>query len=465
MLLYTREITKGYPTINNEGERKQKKFKKNETIISRSDIMSGPKVDIAEIRRQEMLKLEAAREERKNLSDKIQKLIHQVSDSPGVDIDLMMQEESLRSSCEKIKSQQEDCCKELSRFLALAKSGNEMLNVEEILANAQQTVSLFNNSIQGEIAVVSQMAESSEKFKELEANRQQLELAKKKKIVMLTEDNSSGEEEITQAEVDVLVEIFESEMNEFMTTMSMSGKHKNSVLLINHDLQEVIESGISVDRKQKRIKRLFADYKKMTALIKDEVAEMKLLYDEYVKECFDISAPIKQLLDFSSRKEIEEAITDAKELAETGMSKEYIKRQIDAVMAKHGYDVIKSDRLEEMTQSGQILYGVDKDTAINVFVSDKNQVTMRVVGVGFDSDISETENERLFQQQCAFCSMHPQITAELAMRGVVLHTKKHRAPDRKFNKKIQTKSKNGSQTTSRAKKELKRTELKTMRKE
>jgi len=85
--------------------------------------------------------------------------------------------------------------------------------------------------------------------------------------------------------------------------------------------------------------------------------------------------------------------------------------------------------------------------------------------VGFDSDISVSENERLFQEQCAFCSMHPQITAELAMRGVILTTKNHMPPDRKFNKKIATKTKNTSQTMSRAKKELKRTELKTLHKE
>ena len=90
---------------------------------------------------------------------------------------------------------------------------------------------------------------------------------------------------------------------------------------------------------------------------------------------------------------------------------------------------------------------------------------MRVVGVGFDSEISETENEKLFQEQCAFCTMHPQITAELAMRGVLLQTKKHMPPDRKFNKKIVTKTKSNAQTMSRAKKELKRRELKTLHKE
>lgn len=39
--------------------------------------MSGPKVDVAELRRQEMMRLAAAREGRKKLSNKIEKLIKQ----------------------------------------------------------------------------------------------------------------------------------------------------------------------------------------------------------------------------------------------------------------------------------------------------------------------------------------------------------------------------------------------------
>ena len=127
--------------------------------------------------------------------------------------------------------------------------------------------------------------------------------------------------------------------------------------------------------------------------------------------------------------------------------------------------MIQSDLLKESADAGQVLYGVDDGTAISVFVSDENQLTMRVVGVGFDSEISEEENERLYRQQCAFCSLHPQITKELEMRGIILRSKKHLPPDRKFNKKLVTKSKHIAQSKSRAKKELKKQELKTLHKE
>lgn len=49
--------------------------------------------------------------------------------------------------------------------------------------------------------------------------------------------------------------------------------------------------------------------------------------------------------------------------------------------------------------SGQVLYGVNDDTAIDVFVSDESQVTMCVVGIGFDTDISEAEDEK---SDCVF---------------------------------------------------------------
>ena len=49
--------------------------------------------------------------------------------------------------------------------------------------------------------------------------------------------------------------------------------------------------------------------------------------------------------------------------------------------------------------SGQVLYGVNDDTAIDIFVSDESQVTMRVVGIGFDTDISEAEDEK---SDCVF---------------------------------------------------------------
>lgn len=87
--------------------------------------MSGPKVDIAEVRHQELMKLAEAREGRRNLSDKIQKLINQVSNYIGSDLDLMMQDELLRPNCEHIQNLQNDCLKELKRMLSIVKQATK----------------------------------------------------------------------------------------------------------------------------------------------------------------------------------------------------------------------------------------------------------------------------------------------------------------------------------------------------
>ncbi|MCM1211552.1 MAG: hypothetical protein NC318_08105 [Blautia sp.] len=432
--------------------------------------MSGPKVDIAEVRKQEMMRLAAARNERKNLSNKIQALQKQVDNCFGSDMQLMCQDESLKANCDKMLAIQEECRRALGELLEQVKSGNELLNVDTIREKAEEITKKFYERIQGERETVNQLAKTSQKYQQLEADRQRLAQAKRKKIGRLSGKTQTADivvtvaDTVTEADVEELSETFIEELGGFMKSGNMTSRHKNAMLLVHQDLQEILQSEIPAERKEKRIKRLFDDYQQMTDRIKTEVAEMKALYAEYEKECFDLSIPAMALQDFSSKEEIEDALDAAAERAETQLSKEYIKRQIDEVMAKHGYDVVKSDMLTEANQSGQILYGVNQDTAINVFVSDENQVTMRVVGIGFDTEISEAEDEKLFQQQCAFCGMHPQITAELAMRGVILHTKKHMTPDKKYNKKLQTKSKQGSQTASRAKKELKRTEQKTMHK-
>ena len=54
--------------------------------------MSGPKVDYAKLREQEMASLAEARGRRLNVADKIQKMINQIDSCLGGDVDLMLQE-------------------------------------------------------------------------------------------------------------------------------------------------------------------------------------------------------------------------------------------------------------------------------------------------------------------------------------------------------------------------------------
>lgn len=66
--------------------------------------MSGPKVDYAKLREQEMASLAEARGRRLKVADKIQKMINQIDSCLGGDVDLMLQDLQIGPSCKKYKN-------------------------------------------------------------------------------------------------------------------------------------------------------------------------------------------------------------------------------------------------------------------------------------------------------------------------------------------------------------------------
>lgn len=405
--------------------------------------MSGPKVDVASIRRQEMERLAQARDQRCELSKKINDFLKELAGGNG---DLC-----------------EETTKELKKLLRTVKLGNELLDIDVITRKAETLMKTYRVSV-GKLEQA-RLVDAQRKAEVRTMNSFQYSVSKIRRREMVTGEEDDEDVVISQAQVKEQEELFVEEMNRIMQSNEISKKGRKTLLILHQDLQELISSELSAERKYKRMNRMLDEFEKTVNLLKKDLQGMQEIYEEYLSEVFDLDMEPRVIDDFASAEEIREAIAEAKDAALGKMSKEYIKRQIDEVMQKHGYDVVRSDMLAQVNESGQILYGVDEETAINVFVSEDSQVTMRVVGIGFDSQISGEEDERLFQQQCAFCSLHPQITKELEMRGVILHTKKHMPPDKKFNKKIQTKEKSGMQTMSRAKKELKKTEQKVMHRE
>ena len=61
--------------------------------------MSGPKVDYAKLREQEMASLAEARGRRLKVADKIQKMINQIDSCLGGDVDLMLQDPQIGPGC------------------------------------------------------------------------------------------------------------------------------------------------------------------------------------------------------------------------------------------------------------------------------------------------------------------------------------------------------------------------------
>lgn len=241
------------------------------------------------------------------------------------------------------------------------KNGNELLDIESINQEADSLVRRFKDDIREDIQVIAGISANSQIFKQKQEERKQLAKAKRQKIVRIK--SNSNEELISDTVIQEQVATFDEEIKEFMSS-PMTSKHKNSILLLSQDLHELEKSDIDNERKSKRIQRLFEEYEKLTGRIQREVGEMVAVYEEYKRECFDSEKPALSINEFSTTKEITEAIKAVRCAAETNMSKDYIRRQIDDVMSKHGYNVVSSELLQEANDSGQVLYGVNDDTAI-----------------------------------------------------------------------------------------------------
>lgn len=95
--------------------------------------MSGPKVDYAKLREQEMASLAEARGRRLKVADKIQKMINQIDSCLGGDVDLMLQDPQIGPSCKKIQELQAQYKKELQALYNTVKHGTELLDVDAIL--------------------------------------------------------------------------------------------------------------------------------------------------------------------------------------------------------------------------------------------------------------------------------------------------------------------------------------------
>lgn len=423
--------------------------------------MSGPKVDIARLREQEMKRLVQARQQRRSLVEKINAKMKYIS---SCTVGTIEGNTPLADVFAKLSQIQAVYTERLNKLLKTISFGNETLNCDDCVEELNKIVQEYELEVAPLLTQIRANKDSQRELNRLE--EQAMLLSKFKRVAIHKTENvpssivATPEETLAQN-----IDHLQTAIRSFLAVPGITVAKKNSAFAIHKEMMDISHSQMENRKKIFRIQRLCQDFDKIQEIAEVEVSQMQQLYATYQLECFDNSVPLKPLSEFSSKEELMDAITAAKKEAEGALSKEYIKRQISEVMAKHGYNVVRSDLLAEATESGQVLYGVDDTTAINVFVSNDNQVTMRVVGIGFDESVTAEEDEALFQQQCAFCSLHPQITEELKMRGVILETRKHLPPDKRYNKKIKTKTKVASSSSSRAKKELKRSEPKVMHKE
>lgn len=217
--------------------------------------MSGPKVDYAKLREQEMASLAEARGRRLKVADKIQKMIDQIDSCLGGDVDLMLQDPQIGPSCKKIQELQAQYKKELQALYNTVKHGTELLDVDAILHGGEVLLRRFGENTQEELQIINKLVATSQQYQRLQEEREILAQTKRKKIVRISNDKGV-DIAVSDADIQEQISVFDDEIKEFMTS-PMTSKHKNSILLINQDLHELEVSDLDNDRKSKRIQRLW----------------------------------------------------------------------------------------------------------------------------------------------------------------------------------------------------------------
>ena len=217
--------------------------------------MSGPKVDFAKLREQEMASLAEARGRRLKVADKIQKMINQIDSCLGGDVDLMLQDPQIGPSCKKIQELQAQYKKELQALYNTVKHGTELLDVDAILHGGEVLLRRFGENTQEELQIINKLVATSQQYQRLQEEREILAQTKRKKIVRISNDKGV-DIAVSDADIQEQISVFDDEIKEFMTS-PMTSKHKNSILLINQDLHELEVSDLDNDRKSKRIQRLW----------------------------------------------------------------------------------------------------------------------------------------------------------------------------------------------------------------
>lgn len=217
--------------------------------------MSGPKVDYAKLREQEMASLAEARGRRLKVADKIQKMINQIDSCLGGDVDLMLQDPQIGPSCKKIQELQAQYKKELQALYNIVKHGTELLDVDAILHGGEVLLRRFGENTQEELQIINKLVATSQQYQRLQEEREILAQTKRKKIVRISNDKGV-DIAVSDADIQEQISVFDDEIKEFMTS-PMTSKHKNSILLINQDLHELEVSDLDNDRKSKRIQRLW----------------------------------------------------------------------------------------------------------------------------------------------------------------------------------------------------------------
>ena len=303
-------------------------------------------------------------------------------------------------------------------------------------------------------------SQNTENIKKFEFKEIKIEKVKTDEVfnfsIFSEKEDKKNENALSTKDIEIITkEIFEK-LSDFLENNEYTVDYRQQILDMTTELLELEKEDIDLDLKKELLLEKKEIIESSLKMIKLNAKEIGSLYDDYLKEVYFLNySDIKSIKNFASKEEIRNEIEILKKKVENISVKNYIKEQLDDVMIKHGYNMIDSEYIERVKTENRLLYKVNDSTGIDVFMSDTQEkmLTLKIVGIGFDEEMSEKESDKLYEEQCNFCSMFPELVEELRVRGVIFKEVRYNEPDKKHNTKIKVKINSENRVNKRKVKE------------
>lgn len=151
---------------------------------------------------------------------------------------------------------------------------------------------------------------------------------------------------------------------------------------------------------------------------------------------------LSPLWEFKEECELEDKLSELKELSRKYIEDSYIAYSLDKVMAKHGYTIAKAVSLSEGKQEGhRIFMSEHDDVGIHVYLASNGVLAMEVASIDdgirtleegqvVEKHVADSSYDRirLLEEQINFCDLHPAIITDLSNYGVSVTTVKDKEP-------------------------------------
>ena len=303
-------------------------------------------------------------------------------------------------------------------------------------------------------------SQNTENIKKSEFKEIKIEKVKTDEVfnfsIFSEKEDKKNENALSTKDIEIITkEIFEK-LSDFLENNEYTVDYRQQILDMTTELLELEKKDIDLDLKKELLLEKKEIIESSLKMIKLNAKEIGSLYDDYLKEVYFLNySDIKSIKNFASKEEIRNEIEILKKKVENISVKNYIKEQLDDVMMKHGYNMVDSEYIERVKTDNRLLYKVNDSTGIDVFMSDTQEkmLTLKIVGIGFDEEMSEKESDKLYEEQCNFCSMFPELVEELRVRGVIFKEVRYNEPDKKHNTKIKVKINSENRVNKRKVKE------------